>query len=264
VARPTRALFPAGGPVILSGVEETAYQVKLPIFEGPLDLLLHLLRRNEVDIYDIPIATITGQYLEYLELMKQLNIEVAGEFLVMAATLLHIKSRLLLPSAGPDEEAEDPRLELARPLLEYIQYREAAAKLDQRPWLERDVFVRGRNDEIARPESEPALFNLGLFELLEAFKGILENLSQRQSLAVRVDRVSVRARMGELMDLFRQKSELIFVELFQGDCTRAQVVVTFLALLEIVRLGFLYIYQETVFGPIRLSVRREAFRLEEG
>ncbi|MCK5553947.1 MAG: segregation/condensation protein A, partial [Deltaproteobacteria bacterium] len=147
-------------------VTADAYTVKLEIFEGPLDLLLHLIRRNQVDIYDIPIATITDQYLDYLSLMKALNLDVAGEFLLMAATLLQIKSKMLLPSLPEEgEEEEDPRAELVNRLLEYEKYKEAAARLHERDILERDTFVPGKQVE---ESEEGGLVEVGVFELIEA------------------------------------------------------------------------------------------------
>lgn len=262
---------PGSGPVRLvsaqSGcypaqVEET-YQVKLPVFEGPLDLLLHLIRKNEVDIHDIPIALITGQYVEYVELMKELNIEVAGEFLVMAATLIHIKSRMLLPRTIEAGETDDPRLEIALPLLEYVRFREAARRLDDRPWLERERFGRGDVSEVEPVHTEPGLFNLGLFDLLDAFRRVMDNLSHRRTLAVEVDRISVQERLAQMMDVFRIRESMIFEDLFESDRTRGAVVVTFLALLEAVRMGLVSVIQETAFGTIRLDVRAEAFEPEE-
>ncbi|RPI35314.1 MAG: segregation/condensation protein A, partial [Nitrospiraceae bacterium] len=158
---------------------EQLYKIKIPEFEGPLDLLLHLLRENKVDIYDIPISLITGQYLEYIEIMKELDLEIAGEFLVMAATLIQIKSRMLLP---PDEEAapeemEDPRLELVQRLLEYQAYKDAAAILKEKEDEALKIFGRQPEDlkEEEAPEPELCLFDVNLFDLLAAFKKLFEN-----------------------------------------------------------------------------------------
>lgn len=242
---------------------EDSYQVKLPVFEGPLDLLLHLIRKNEVDIHDIPIAFMTRQYVEYIDLMKELNIEVAGEFLVMAATLIHIKSRMLLPRTGQGGDMDDPRLEIALPLLDYVRFREAARKLDDRPWLDRERFGRGDFSEVEPVKDEPALFNLGLFDLLDAFRRVMDNLSNRRTLAVEVDRISVQERIAQMMDVFRVREDLVFEDLFKEDRTRGAVVVAFLALLESVRMGLIHVYQETHFGTIRLRVRPEAFALAD-
>ena len=244
-------------------MEEAPVQVKIPLFEGPLDLLLHLIRKHEVDIYDIPMVEITGQYLAYLDLMKSLNIDVAGEFLVMAATLIQIKSRMLLPQAPGGEEEEDPRLEITQPLLEYLRFKEAARRLGDRSWLERDVFPRGRTDEIEPPQDEVPLFNLGLFDLIDAFTELMGRLSQRRALEYQAEQVSLSDRVSELLEFFRAEEHLLFTDLFTADQSRPQLVVTFLAVLELARMGFLFVYQETTFGPIRLSVRREAFDLED-
>ena len=243
---------------------EDLYQVKIPIFEGPLDLLLHLIRKNEVDIYDIPIAEITAQYVGYVEMMEALNIELAGEFLVMAATLIQIKSRMLLPSELNAEDGDDPRLEIARPLLEYIKFKEAAQHLGQRPWLDRDTFNRGATDEIEPPQQEALLFNLGLFDLLDAFKEVMDNFNKRsKNHTVRVGEESVSNRITLLIDRFRDEKDIPFSDLFIGDRTRSELVVTFLAVLELARMGFIFIVQETIFGPIRVKVRPEAFDLDD-
>lgn len=240
------------------------YQVKIPIFEGPLDLLLHLIRKNEVDIYDIPIAEITAQYVQYVEMMESLNIELAGEFLVMAATLIQVKSRMLLPSELSSDEGDDPRLEITRPLLEYIKFKEAARRLNERPWLDRDTFNRGVSDEIEPPQQEALLFNLGLFDLLDAFKEVMDNFNKRsKNHTVRVGEESVSGRITLLIDRFRTEKDIPFTDLFVGDRTRPELVVTFLAVLELARMGFIFIVQETVFGPIRVKVRPEAFDLND-
>lgn len=243
-------------------MEEASVQVKIPVFEGPLDLLLHLINKHEIDVYDIPVALITSQYLAYLELMESLNIEVAGEFLVMAATLIQIKSRLLLPQVADQEPEEDPRLELTRPLLDYLRFKEAARRLDSRFLLERDVFARPQAQAESGPE-ERSLFNLGLFDLLDAFKEVLERLKDRQVLDLKISQESLNDRISQLLEVFRRREHLLFAELFQAGAGRHELVLTFLAVLELARMGFVYLYQESAFGPIRLEARREAFRLEE-
>jgi segregation and condensation protein A len=209
------------------------------------------------------VATITHQYLEYLELMQSLNIELAGEFLVMAATLLQIKSRLLLPgAAAEEEEGPDPRLELALPLADYLRYKEAGRWLSGRPWLGRDVYGRGLNDDVepAGQEERP-LFNLSLFDLLDAFRLIMARAAKAGAMTVRMEAVSVSDRMAQLMERFRGETNLLFTELFSDDRSPAQVVVTFLAVLELARLGFISVYQERAFGPIILASRPEAFEV---
>ena len=244
-------------------MEDDPVQVKIPLFEGPLDLLLHLIRKNEVDIYDIPVATITGQYLEYLEVMKALNIEVAGEFLVMAATLIQIKSRMLLPPQGGEEEEEDPRLEIALPLLEYIRFKEAAGWLSERSWLDRDVYLRGEHDDVSPPNQEElTLFNLNLFELIDAFKDILDRSARLKDHRVKLEAVSLSERVAEIMERLRTEENIRFIDLFDPEKGIGDLVLTFLALLELARMGFVRIYQEASFSPIRLQPNPEAFEIK--
>jgi len=225
--------------------------VQLEIFEGPLDLLLHLIKKNEVSITDIPIATITEQYLAALDLMQTLSLDVAGEFLVMAATLIHIKSRMLLP-AGDDEadedEGVDPRDELVRRLLEYQRYKDAASELEQREILTRDVFIRA-----APPmeETGPRGFReVSIFELLGALKRVIERLSKDAVHEVTLDKITVREKMTLLLDKLRIQSQILFEALFDDVKTRMEVVVTFLAMLELVKVRAIRIVQEEMAGPI--------------
>jgi segregation and condensation protein A len=233
--------------------EQDAYRVKLEVFEGPMDLLLHLIKKNEIDIYDIPIALITGQYLEYIELMKQLNIDVAGEFLVLAAELIHIKSKMLLPKSEfeeAEEEGPDPRDELVRRLLEYQQFKEAAESLRERELLGRDVFVRGATAQDWVEVPGDFLAPLSLFHLIEAFQRLLEKTSGEVEVAV--DRVSVRERIIELLDKLRSVESITFDELFEGAVSRRELILTFLAILEMIRLAVLKVYQPDISGVIRL------------
>ena len=225
--------------------------VQLEIFEGPLDLLLHLIKKNEVSITDIPIATITEQYLAALDLMQTLSLDVAGEFLVMAATLIHIKSRMLLP-AGDDEadedEGVDPRDELVRRLLEYQRYKDAASELEQREILTRDVFIRA-----APPmeETGPRGFReVSIFELLGALKRVIERLPKDTVHEVTLDKITVREKMTLLLDKLRIQSQILFEALFDDVKTRMEVVVTFLAMLELVKVRAIRIVQEEMAGPI--------------
>jgi len=233
----------------------------LEIFEGPLDLLLHLIKKNEVSIIDIPIATITEQYLATLELMENLSLDVAGEFLVMAATLIHIKSRMLLP-AGDDEADEeegiDPREELVRRLLEYQRYKEAAAELEQRDLLARDVFVRS-----ATPTEEvgPRGFReVSVFELLGALKRIIDHLPKDSVHEVALDKITVREKMTLLMETLRVHGSVFFESLFAAVKSRNEVVVTFLAMLELVKVRAIRIFQEEMAGPIMIEA---AARMDE-
>jgi segregation and condensation protein A len=228
---------------------ESAYAVKLSIFEGPLDLLLHLIRLNEVDITDIPIALIAEQYIEYLDLMRELNLDVAGEYLLMAATLAWIKSRMLLPPEEGEEEDEgaDPRAELIARLLEYQRFKEAAEQLRERQILGRDVFeVRGPSPETT-PEAEREI-EVGLIELLEAFRKILRAAqSAEQPHEVATEMITVRERMVAVMDALRAREVVEFEQIFQLEeevpPSRTLIVVTFLAILELVRLSALRVYQ---------------------
>jgi segregation and condensation protein A len=225
--------------------------VQLEIFEGPLDLLLHLIKKNEVSITDIPIATITEQYLATLDLMETLSLDVAGEFLVMAATLIHIKSRMLLP-AGDDEveedEGVDPRDELVRRLLDYQRYKDAATELEQREILTRDVFVRG-----APPTEEvgPRGFReISIFELLGALKRVIERLPKDTVHEVTLEKITVREKMTLLLDKLRIEGRVLFESLFDEVRTRMEVVVTFLAMLELVKVRAIRIVQEEMAGTI--------------
>ncbi len=226
------------------------YKVKLEIFEGPMDLLLHLIKRNEVDIYDIPIATITEQYLEYIELIKSLNLDIAGEFLLMAATLIHIKSKMLLPLNEEPEEAEDegdPREELIRRLIEYKKYKDGAIQLAGRRLLGRDVFIRGivPTDEI---EGEDGLVDLSVFDLIEALREVLEKAPNDISLNLSAEKFTVIDKINRLMEVLRDIKNTTFHSLFSNDTTKGEIVVTFLAILELVKMKMIRIYQSEDVG----------------
>lgn len=238
---------------------ESSYRVRLDSFTGPLDLLLHLIRKHEINIYDIPIALITQQYLEYLNLMKSLNLSLAGEFLVMAATLLHIKSRMLLPKddlqEDDQEEGEDPREELVRRLLEYEQFKEAAGRLSYRERIWREVFRREPSVSDASPiettDSVPTE-ELDLFDLLSALQEVL-NRTPPTVLDVTVDTLSVQDRIHGILERLESEPTLTFRSLFDRAVTRVMVIVTFLALLELVRMKLVRIYQSELFGPIHVA-----------
>jgi segregation and condensation protein A len=229
-------------------------KVQLEIFEGPLDLLLHLIKKNEVSITDIPIATITEQYLATLELMQNLNLDVAGEFLVMAATLIHIKSRMLLPpseDAEEEEEGADPREELVRRLIEYRRFKDAAAQLEQREMLTRDVFVRsGAPGEEA---SFPGFREVSVFELLTALRRVLERLPKDNVHEVSLDKITVREKMTLLLDTLRAQGQVLFEALFSEAKSRMEVIVTFLAMLELVKVRAIRIFQEELGGSIAIQ-----------
>jgi segregation and condensation protein A len=229
------------------------YQISLEdIFEGPMDLLIHLIRKNEVDIHDIPIALITDQYLAYLEWIKSLNIDVAGNFLLMAATLTQIKSRMLLPVHGNEEEEEDPRSSIARPLMEYLQMKEAAVQLEARDRIGREIFIRSPKTMENSATEETTLVKIGLFELIDAFKRILDNVSPDHQVDLNADRVSVQERISEIAELLDQKGTLTFDELFTMPFDKGFIVVTFLAILEMGKLNLLRITQHQPSGIIRL------------
>jgi segregation and condensation protein A len=229
-------------------------RVQLEIFEGPLDLLLHLIKKNEVSITDIPIATITEQYLATLEVMQTLNLDVAGEFLVMAATLVYIKSRMLLPltdDEDAEEEGPDPRAELVQRLLEYQRFKDAADQLERRDVLARDVFVR------AAPPAEkvdpPGFREVSVFELLTALRRVMERLPKDAVHEVTLEKITVREKMTLLLDILRAKGPTLFESLFAEVKTRMEVVVTFLAMLELVKVRAIRIFQEEMSGPIQIE-----------
>lgn len=237
--------------------ERSLYSVKLETFEGPLDLLLHLIRKNELNIYDIPIADITRQYLDYLQLMKELNLEVAGEFLVMASTLLQIKSRMLLPTPGDEEggeEEEDPRAELVRRLLEYQRYKAASLLLRERDLLGRETFARKFDPpDLAELVTEEGPLELELFQLIDAFRKLLAKLPEAAVHQVAADTISIADRITELLALVVERQNLLFDELFDERTTREFLVVTFLAILELCKLRAINIVQDERYGAILLT-----------
>jgi len=239
-----------------------SYEIKLDIFEGPLDLLLYLIRKNEIDIYNIPIALITEQYLEYLDMMRSLNLDLAGEYLVLAATLIHIKSRLLLPPVEDEEEGgegQDPRVELVRQLLEYQAFKEAALDLEARPLLDRDVFSRGApaDDQATVEEGEEAVIEVGIFELVQAFRSIITGLDKSDDLVIDTERMSLTDRINEIMERLSEKKQLTFSELLGERTDRKGIIYTFLAILELMKLRMIRAYQAGPFGTIRLSLAVE-------
>ncbi len=237
-----------------------AYKVKLDTFEGPLDLLLHLIRKNEVDIYDIPIALITEQYLAYIEMMQELNLDVAGEFLVMASTLIHIKSRTLLPRPPTAQEAadeEDPREALVRRLLEHQKYKAAAELLHERETLRSAQFMRpdARVADAAGDDYEPEL-EVDLFSLLAAFRGVLQRATRRPRMILPPEQMSIEDRIHQLLDRLSETEACGFEDLFSGgDGSRPFMIVTFLALLEMIRLKLIRVFQSGSFGAIRVYKR---------
>jgi len=230
------------------------YKVKLPIFEGPLDLLLHLIKKNDVDPSNIPITELLNQYMEYVGLLQELNIDMAGEFILMAAELAHIKSKTLLPNPQAEaEEGEDPRAELARRLMEYQRFKDAAQALNQRALLGRDVFLRTPSDEETELPEGP--LEGDSFKLLSAFNDVLKRLKPEKVHEVLVERLSVTERIYEILGRLKELKSLEFESLFEGHTTKAQCVVTFLAVLELARLKMATTYQSEPLGPIHLVLK---------
>ena len=238
-----------------------ALPVKLEQFEGPLDLLLHLIKKNEVNIYDIPIALITAQYLDTVGIMQDLNLDVAGEYIVMAATLIHIKSRMLLPrpesAAGVEgDEAEDPRDALVRRLLEHQKYKAAAGLLHEREQLRSAQWLRPdeRVAEMAGDDYEPEL-EVDLFSLLHAFQAVVQRAKQRPQVLLPAEQIPIEVRIDQLLARMSETEAIGFEELFADAHDRAGLIVTFLALLEMIRLKLVRVFQSGSFGPIRVYKR---------
>jgi segregation and condensation protein A len=236
---------------------ESNYKVKLEVFEGPLDLLLYLIKKEEVDIYDIPIERITNQYMQYLSLMQLLNLEVAGEFLVMAATLMYIKSRMLLPADqqvidGEADEGEDPRWELIRQLVEYKKFKEAALQLGHREEEQANLFTRQAPDSGLKTDvKEAPLAEVSIFDLISAFNEVLKKANAREDFReIYEEKFTVSDKIEEILYTLREQSSIRFLALFTESATRTEVVVTFLALLELIRLKRLRVQQTEAFGEI--------------
>ena len=235
-----------------------AYPVRLQNFEGPLDLLLHLIKKHELDIYDIPIALITQQYLDYIDLMQELNLDVAGEFLVMAATLIHIKSRTLLPrpDAAQEDPEEDPREALIRRLLEHQKFKAAAELLHERETLRSAQWTRpdGAVAEIAGEAPEPEL-EVDLFSLITAFRAVVERAKQRPKIYLPSEQIPIEDRIEQMMAKLSETEACGFEDLFADVQSRAGMIVTFLAMLEMIRLKLIRVFQSGPLGPIRVYKR---------
>lgn len=232
------------------------YEVKLDIFEGPLDLLLYLIKKNEIDIYDIPIAFITEQYLKHLEIMKSLNLDLAGEYLVLTATLIHIKSKMLLPVQDGDEEDEsDPREELVRQLLEYQAFKEASLDLDKRFLLGRDVFKREYSVSEELDMEKMPFVEVGVFELVEAFRTIVSSMVDEALIEIDAERISLSDRINEVMERLAREKDITFTDLFEVGASRKEIIYTFLAILELMKLRLVRAYQASSFGVIRIKLR---------
>ncbi len=239
-------------------IDSQNVRVNLELFEGPLDLLLHLIRKNDLNIYNIPVALVLEQYLEHLELMKELNIDIAGDFLLLASELTHIKSRLLVARPEEEEEEEDPRADLVARLLEYQRYKRGAQWLISRPMLNRDVFKRVVPLEV---EEEAATLSIDPFTLIRVFQDILKKIPKEARHEIETERVSVTDRIYEVLDLLKRESQTRFEDLFLGSVSRSDLVITFLALLEMARLKMISITQSENWGTI--WVKRKIEIVEE-
>jgi segregation and condensation protein A len=234
-------------------MQEENYKVQLEnIFEGPMDLLVYLIKKNELDIYDIPIAMVTEQYLQYLEWLKIMNIDYAGDFIVMASTLAQIKSRMLLPASAEEEDEDDPRHEIVKPLLEYLQMKSAAEQLSERHLLGEETFLRGRDRQEFSEIQQEEYIQVSLFELIDAFQKILEKIPSDQRMEFTADKISVKERMTQITDTLETKGSITFIELFSENPNKSEVIVTFLAILEMVKLALIRIVQHTQTGVMRL------------
>jgi segregation and condensation protein A len=252
-AEPGRVTVPEGMESVLP---DDAPQVHLPQFDGPLDLVLYLIRREKIDIDDIPIAPITRQYMAYLDVMQELNLDVAGEFFVMAATLIHIKSKMLVPieptEAEGDEDFVDPREELVRRLLEFQRYKDAAGILHQQAQIRAAQWTRPDTVLPRFDDAGEEMLEAGLYDLIAAFRELLERRKVLVAHEVEDEGPPVELRMQELVAMIREGESLEFLELFAALETKAEMITTFLALLELVRLKRVRVYQRGMFGPIRV------------
>ena len=233
------------------------YKVKFEVFEGPLDLLLYLIKKEEVDIYQVNLTRLATQFIEYIDTMRLLDLEIAGEFLVMAATLMYIKSRELLPvdmqaQVEGEEDGEDPRWELIRQLVEYKKFKDAAAQLQTLEARQEHIFPRlpARLEfEADSPSRQPA----SLFDLINAVNGVLKQFSRREDLRdIFEDKWSVSEKIAYLLRVLSERRSLRFSELFEGVTSRSEIVVTFLALLELIRLKQVTAVQREPFGEIEI------------
>lgn len=234
-------------------------KVQLEVFEGPLDLLLYLVKKEEVDIYEVNLTKIATQFIEYIEVMRELDLEIAGEFLVMASTLMYIKSRELLPvdqqaQVEEEEDADDPRWELIRQLVEYKKFKDAAAQLQEREILQESLFPRVPGDIKMTSDQPPAKPEVSLFDLINAVGSILRRFAQREEARdVFEDKWTVSEKIEQLIHVIRERRSLRFSELFADSTSRSEVVVTFLALLELIRLKQLTVGQPEPFSEIEIS-----------
>lgn len=241
--------------------EQSGYRVSLEVFEGPLDLLLYLIKKDEVDIYDIPIETITAQYMEYLSVMRIMNLEIAGEFIVMAATLMLIKSRMLLPveeREEEDEEEEDPRWDLVRQLVEYKKFKDSAYHLHDLELRREGVFARGDDGINMPPATDVVLSDVGLFDLMSAFNEALQRVEKENLREIFSEHFTVAEKIDDLSEMLAKDTKLSLSALFGTMRSRNEIVCTFLAVLELIRTGLARLHQKEVFGEIWVEDNRAA------
>jgi len=258
----TPATFSAEGAV----EGRSPIRVHFPVFDGPLDLLLHLIQQNEIEITDIPIAKITRQYLDTLELMQELDLEVAGEFLVMAATLMRIKARMLLPPAITEEEEEDPRQSLVRQLLEYSRFKEAAQGLSALESDRRLLYERGAPAQLEEPDQRE-LLPVSMFRLLDALRSVLSRQMPPIVHTVVAEPMSLEEAIGLMRSQLTDRPRLLFAELLESFVSRLEKITAFLGLLELLKQGAIAATQESLFGPIWIELREDAsipVTIEEG
>lgn len=226
------------------------YPVKLEVFEGPLDLLLFLIRKNEIDIYDIPISLITQQYLEYLDVMRSLDLDVAGEFILMAATLIRIKAQMLLPKTDEEQPEEDPRAELVSALLEYKKFKEFSGVLRQKEKEESRFFPRSDFSYLESEEEKEDEMEVGLFDLLSAFKKVWSEAPREMPHRVKIQEVNLSQRIEHILNYLKNREKVQFAELFLDNPVRLVMVITFIAVLELIRLRKIKIMQRRSFSQI--------------
>ena len=239
-------------------------RVQLQQFEGPLDLLLYLIRKEEMDIFNINIVEITKQYFEYIKLMKEFDLEIAGDFIAMASTLIHIKSKMLLPQYDENGEIidqEDPRKELVQKLLEYEKYKEAAKSLYERPLLNRDIWARGVRERLETPEDEIEIEDNGLFSLIGSYRKVIKALHKKVH-KVSVKLQSISSRIMEMSEYIKPGRSLRMIDLLSTNLEERiqrsrQALITFLSLLELGKLGFISLYQTDVYGDIHIQGKKE-------
>ncbi len=239
--------------------QETDYQLKLAVFEGPFDLLLYLIRKNQIDIYDIPIATITEEYLAYIEMMSKLNLNVASEFIVIAATLLYIKSKMLLPKDELLEgEEEDPRMELMQSLIEYSLYKEVSEKMRVFEAKKRDLFERLYPINVAGEDKE---LQLDIYALVKAMDDVLGRIKERRQILIPGEKIRVKDRMYEIIDLLKNADSISFFSMCSGGKNRIYVIALFLGILELLRLKVISVFQDKLFEDIRIYMVNREFDL---